>query len=409
MLNMLKSMINEKKSFMESSQQDALIMEDNEALDDSIVLNEEPDEIPEENKPEEKPETTPAEQPAEPLPEPIGAQTGEPAKLGDDDLLSQEIDLGTNTPKDTLPVPPAGASDAVVDDNLLDQPIDSGFGAEPTPTATDVEDILDQPIDNPDPVNNPAANGPAEDSGSGDILSEPIEDEGDIQKPVDSQQEESSDILNQSIDDSNPVNESVDFKNMSAEDLEAWMTKKVDAMGQAHKNLVKLYNTPRSTAHDQEVTKNLKISDAIENEMAKAQKEFADKEVFNKISDKVLSAAEKKFNESSEASFNDILNQPMTEAITLGGEAEATPAEGGEAAPDADQGSDNVVTQAVKDKVEEINTPADDTTGGEEGGEEGEVETLANETEGQKALQKKLSNLTKEIENIKSFVVDNLQ
>ena len=297
MLNMLKSMINEKKSFMESSQQDALIMEDNEALDDSIVLNEEPDEIPEENKPEEKPETTPAEQPAEPLPEPIGAQTGEPAKLGDDDLLSQEIDLGTNTPKDTLPVPPAGASDAVVDDNLLDQPIDSGFGAEPTPTSTDVEDILDQPIDNPDPVNNPAANGPAEDSGSGDILSEPIEDEGDIQKPVDSQQEESSDIL----------------------------------------------------------------------------------------------------------------NQPMTEAITLGGETEATPAEGGEAAPDADQGSDNVVTQAVKDKVEEINTPADDTTGGEEGGEEGEVETLANETEGQKALQKKLSNLTKEIENIKSFVVDNLQ
>ena len=129
MFSLLKNMINEKKAFMESS--DNLIME-NEDLDDAIVLNEEPEKVPgpEDYKPEENP--TPTEAPVEdPLPTPVGAQTGEPATIGDDDILSQEIDLATNTPTDTLPVPPAGASDAVVSDNLLDQPIDSGFGAEP--------------------------------------------------------------------------------------------------------------------------------------------------------------------------------------------------------------------------------------------------------------------------------------
>ena len=60
------------------------------------------------------------------LPEPVGKQTGEPINP-DNDLLSTEIDLTTNTMKDTLPVPPGNASDAVGGD-MMDQRVDSGYG-----------------------------------------------------------------------------------------------------------------------------------------------------------------------------------------------------------------------------------------------------------------------------------------
>ena len=67
--------------------------------------------------------------PGEDLPEPIGAQTGEPINL-DDDILNVEVDLGSNTVKDVLPVPPAGASDMVPteDGENPTQHVDSGFG-----------------------------------------------------------------------------------------------------------------------------------------------------------------------------------------------------------------------------------------------------------------------------------------
>lgn len=67
--------------------------------------------------------------PGEDLPEPIGAQTGEPINP-DDDILNVEVDLGSNTVKDVLPVPPAGASDMVPteDGETPTQHVDSGFG-----------------------------------------------------------------------------------------------------------------------------------------------------------------------------------------------------------------------------------------------------------------------------------------
>lgn len=87
------------------------------------------------------------------MPEVIGAQTGEPVTMNVEDILTTEIDLTTNTPKDTLPIPPAGAVDAVGDtgdDSILNQRIDSGF-ENPTPNeelpADDVS--VDASTDNP--------------------------------------------------------------------------------------------------------------------------------------------------------------------------------------------------------------------------------------------------------------------
>ena len=299
MLSLLKSMINEKKSFMEST--DQLIME-NEALDDSIILSEDPEKVagPEEYKPDENKEgeTQPAAA-VDPLPTPVGAQTGEPVQLGDDDLLSQEIDLTTNTPVDTLPIPPAGATDAVVSDDILSQPIDSGFGdTAATADNSTLDDILDQPIDNPNPVEDPVPNT--------DPVSQPPADDDILSQPIG---EENGDSIPAPMDPAPaPVEE-----NSSNVDL-------------------------------------------------------------------------------------------LSEAITLD-DSSSDSENGGEAAPDADQGTDNLVTQAVKDKVNEINSE-DETPAEEDPGEDVSTE---NPAEAAKAVQKKLSNLTKDIENIKTFVTDNLR
>lgn len=71
------------------------------------------------------------ELPGSDLPEPVGAQTGEPINPVDD-ILNVELDLGSNTVKDVLPVPPAGAGEVVPteDNEQPTQHVDSGFGRE---------------------------------------------------------------------------------------------------------------------------------------------------------------------------------------------------------------------------------------------------------------------------------------
>lgn len=187
MLNCIKSMIKEKNDFLEAA---AIIFEDGSGtnLDDVIVLGEEgPAEIPlegptpivegddddeskdgkkdddddhdddhdEPNKDDgdimsqpiddEPIDSSPVVDPGDDvldtdidsvddnpsvlgsdLPEPIGAQTGEPINP-DDDILNVEIDLGSNTVKDILPVPPANAAEAL-GDGADTQRVDSGFG-----------------------------------------------------------------------------------------------------------------------------------------------------------------------------------------------------------------------------------------------------------------------------------------
>lgn len=105
------------------------------------------------------------------LPEPVSNVTGEP--VADDNLLSMELDLGTNTPTDILPVPPANAGEAIADD-IMTQHVDSGFGGdnnEPSiskPTADNdiINDIIDEPVTDP-----------LESTNESSIMNEVIDDE----------------------------------------------------------------------------------------------------------------------------------------------------------------------------------------------------------------------------------------
>lgn len=200
MLNSIKSMIKEKTDFLEAA---AIIYEDGSGtnLDDQIVLGEDKDtpdptedlkgdnngpEKDDHDEPEEKDDDKdndssdesevedisdmpindeppkndepaqddildskidggdqPLPLPGEDLPTPVGAQTGEPINP-DDDILNTEIDLGSNTIKDVLPVPPANAGEAIADSDSINQHVDSGFGGgdepqEPAPVNAEPE------------------------------------------------------------------------------------------------------------------------------------------------------------------------------------------------------------------------------------------------------------------------------
>lgn len=216
MINGIKAMINEKKEFTEAAD---LLLEETSLigkLDDSIVLGEAADDeseekLDQEEEKKEEPETaaeenndeegseeelkevediedapiedqpagagndendilnapidgsdeTPMNIPGDDLPTPVGKQTGEP--IEDTDILSTEIDLGSNTMKDVLPVPPGNAPEAVNDD-VLNQRIDDGFGGdEPGPST---EENPENPLGSPtEPIPEPEQK-PAEESGS---------------------------------------------------------------------------------------------------------------------------------------------------------------------------------------------------------------------------------------------------
>lgn len=232
MLSMIKGIINQKKDFLEAAEiiledgmgnslDDAIILgEDSDPIpqdNDSVVEEEnmdEPKEDPKEDNPEEpnedpkeddtgdimdqpvddvsssdevsgditdepvvddsvsdEPTSTPEEAPLpipgdDTLPEPVSNVTGEP--VADDNLLTMELDLSTNTPKDVLPVPPANAGDAVVSDDLINQRIDSGFGGDDgidSSVVPEESSIENDPIDNPVESNEPVVD---------DLLSEAI-------------------------------------------------------------------------------------------------------------------------------------------------------------------------------------------------------------------------------------------
>ena len=207
MLNTIKNIIKEKKVFQEAAD---FILED-EALDDSIILNED-DSYPEEDAEDErKPEKnhddeSKKEDPmdisiddlcntCETLPKPVGAQTGEPAEVGDDILLSTEIDLNTNTSNDTLPTPPVNAAD-VVEGEVDSSKVDSGF---------DDTSLLDTPIDDEGSDDTSLLDSPIDDEGSDkldeestiteaiNIGEEPADDKASEEKPEEKEEEKISD------------------------------------------------------------------------------------------------------------------------------------------------------------------------------------------------------------------------
>lgn len=105
----------------------------------------------------------PLPMPGDDLPTPVGKQTGEPVE--DDNIVDVNLDLQSNTMRDVLPVPPAGAAQAI-DSDSLETHVDSGFGGDdvggapidstPTPTPAggmnSSTDIGDLPADEDPPV-----------------------------------------------------------------------------------------------------------------------------------------------------------------------------------------------------------------------------------------------------------------
>lgn len=86
----------------------------------------------------------------ESLPDVIGRQTGEPPIDDPQDLLNVEVNMGTGTLKDVLPVPPKNADEAIAGDNP-EQHVDAGFGdegpevpepGEPSPQDEPKDDLL---------------------------------------------------------------------------------------------------------------------------------------------------------------------------------------------------------------------------------------------------------------------------
>lgn len=184
MLNTIKELIGKQKVYQEAAD---LLLE-NEDLDDAIILNEGPEEIENPDIKDEEPVNEP-ENPVVPgnddLPEPVGKQTGEPIEAGVDDILGIELDLATNTQKDVLPTPPVNAGEAIADDDILSQKIDSGFGdagnGEPEQVgapigSSDTDDILDQPIEDEDSgaEEPPKESEPKLENNNFDLLSEAI-------------------------------------------------------------------------------------------------------------------------------------------------------------------------------------------------------------------------------------------
>lgn len=417
MLNMIKDMIKQKNAFQEAAD---LILE-NEELDDSIILlheesdlvedaptdepaeepkeddapaeGEEPaengDEKPEEAPEEDKPEGDILDQPVDDeLPEPVGAQTGEPAEIGDGDLLSVEIDLATNTPNDILPVPPAGAADAVPGADTTR--VDSGFSTADVAEEDDSRDpepeeeavnLLDLPIDEEAEIPDP--NGVAKKEEN------PEEKAREDASPAEKTDEfkEGVDLLDESIDDveeeTEPEKSEEEEKKEEAEPAAPTEEKCEKADGEECKDgkcEEKEESAEPKTGSDKVNAKFDKMGD-LANMSAQQIKASIDPGIKAKL--------------ESAGIFD-----RFVEAITIGGDA---PADDGTAAPaedmSADAGTepaaepapeDNAVTAAVKDKLGEMNSS------------DGE----ANASASKDAIMKKLSSLTKAIEDTKNLVMD---
>ena len=379
MLNTIKNLINQKQAYLEAAQ---LILEDAE-LDDSIVLDESPMEIPPEEKTEETENEAPEEvssdetvveeeQPLpmedDELPTPASETTGEPVSDDSADIMTAEIDLATNTQTDILPVPPANANDAIDGEgDILSQTVDSGFGDdEDKPAITNTADIMDDPIDEPELK--------ASDDKNKDDL--------DINTPVG----ESDDLLNEAVDDI--MDESVDDDNMEK------------SIEEKEKDYLKSY---KESDDDSDDIMDEPIDEAVDDDKIKRSIEEKEKEYNKSYKESVFSDEDDWINESfiddgnygMESTFDEDI---FSEAISLGDDSAADA--GSDTSSDTSDASaapaeDNAVTSAVKDKVDEMSSTDDYSADG----------TATNKEE----LMKKLSSLTKSIEDAKALVLKGLQ
>ena len=97
--------------------------------------------------------------------------------------------------KDTLPTPPATASDALADDDIMNQRVDDGFGDEGTTPAEEPAVPVEEPVENPEVPTGESTEEPTGESTEDfldgfDLLSEAI-DTGDEAPDADNAEENS--------------------------------------------------------------------------------------------------------------------------------------------------------------------------------------------------------------------------
>jgi len=213
---------------------------------DNPVSNNEP--VIDDNPiPEEQPLPLPGDNS---LPEPVSNVTGEP--VADDGLTSMEIDLGTNTPKDILPVPPSNAGDTVVSDDLLDQRIDSGFGGNGV-----AEDAGSNPVSTTIPT--------TIDDG-GDLWNESIEDDEDDKKSKEVDESKDDDLLNTPIEESNDLlNEAISLSGDNSSEAES------DPNGDAAIDALNGETPTEAPPVEEEVPADNTVTAAVKDKVAEAE------------------------------------------------------------------------------------------------------------------------------------------
>lgn len=414
MLNQIKQMIQEKQSFLESTD---IIFEDASGinLDDQIILGEasadefdEDPELPEEpveveNPMEDKPVTpeevsepvgdimdqpipgTEVEKPVEPevdimdqsignndqdvldapveggmesseeLPEPVGAQTGEPVNPLND-IMNIEVDLGSNTVKDVLPVPPAAAHEVVPseDEETPTQHVDAGFSKDAIADANGEEPTL----------------GPAVEPSPEAISPEPEVPVAPVEEPVaeEPMKESSMSFIGSYFEsiglDANRVDDENDnYEESSEKPYEETATK----------------TEPEPVIEPEEESESDEKKNEEKEEVKKESSELPD--------------------------FS--LDNIFSEAITMADGGDEAPSEkpADEEAPVEEpvEGEKSAVTAAVEDKVAE--SEAEEETFTDDIGEA----DMSGGSESKMDILKKLSNITKSIEDAKKAVMNSMQ
>lgn len=365
MMDNIRDMVINKRMFVEAAK---LVLED-ESLDD-LVLNEADNNLPEGSKDPLENDNSAVQRDGE-----LPMSTGE--KDSDSDIMNQEIDLRSDTVSSTVPVPPAAAANQM--DDMLNQPIDSPVNDVPAATTPPVEEPAspeptpEAPSNTPEgdlmdtPLNGPSSE-PSSTSGtlSGkDMMDEPLtsEERDSINK------DESGDLLEARLfnGDGYSFYDGEDFFGESVID---------DRIDSPRPN--------RSTNF---------LGDIFgESRREPPPRGMTDEEILQETAEVV--SRWKPRRKRREIDF-------MMEAISVDGaddeDSDIGDDDGDDEAPD----SDNTVTAAVKDKVGEIEDE-DDT---EPDAFSANIGDSGAPNGGNKTLYKKLSKLTKDIEDIKAETV----
>lgn len=389
--------------------------DNNDILNDDIDAPVEPEPT---TGPEEKPLPLPG---ADDLPEPVSNVTGEPA--ADDGLLSMELDLGSNTPNDMLPLPPKDAASTVAGDDILDQRIDSGFGGEDDVTESD-DNLLNESMmsrrlyKKREKMNNKNAGDKIDIDGeefnistkkvSAEEVPEHIRKKGEELLKNKNLKEYTDDLLDESIDG--------EFTEANKRIQKKWNSKLADNINTSKDTGYELgMSIADKLGGDPEAAKDMmdKINDIIGDLGLKINKNgyIADEDgeslghinSFKYSDTRELKRQLKELKAKNKKNFKESTDDLLSEAITIADGADDTASEepaatddssdvdlGGGEAPAEEPKEDNEVTAAVKDKVAEMDASVEGENGGGDAKEK---------------LMNKLSSITKTLEDTKKIVM----